>query len=103
MPLIVTLVFIFQERAYYSAAFGLWWLGQSLTDVALYASDASARSLPLIGGMSEEAHDWGNLLTMMDLLRYDHAIGIMIHYFGIFIMLGAFLWATRTLVKEYLG
>ncbi len=103
MPLIVTLVFIFQERAYYSAAFGLWWLGQSLTDVALYISDATARSLPLIGGMSEEAHDWGNLLTMMNLLPYDHSIAIVIHYIGIILMAIAFLWATRTLVKEYLG
>lgn len=103
MPLIVTLVFIFQEHAPYSAAFWLWWLGQNFTDVALYVSDASTRSLPLIGGMSEEAHDWGNLLTMMNLLSYDHTIAITLHYIGMFIMASAFIWATRTLVKEYLG
>lgn len=103
MPLIVTLVFIFQERAYYSAAFGLWWLGQNLTDVALYVSDASARSLPLIGGMSEEAHDWGNLLTMMNLLSSDHTIAITMHYIGMLIMASAFIWAIRILVREYLS
>ncbi len=103
IPLVVTLVFIFQEHAFYSAAFWLWWFGQNLTDVALYASDASARSLPLIGGMSEEAHDWGNLLTMMNLLAYDHTIAIVIHFIGMIVMAWAFIWATRTLVKEYLG
>ncbi len=102
MPLIVTLVFIFQERALYSAAFWLWWLGQNLTDVALYISDGGARALPLIGGMGEEAHDWGNLLTMMDLLPYDHTLGIIVHYIGMVLMAWAFLWATRTLIREYI-
>ena len=63
-----------------------------MTDVALYISDASARSLPLIGGMSEEAHDWGNLLTMMDMLEYDHALGLIVHYGGMGLMALALLW-----------
>ena len=102
MPLIVTLVFIFREHALYSAAFWLWWIWQNLTDIALYVSDGSARALPLIGGMSEEAHDWGNLLTMMNLLSYDHAIGITLHYIGMILMIFAFLWAIHTLIKEYI-
>jgi hypothetical protein len=62
MPIIVGFVFFFKESNPFWASIALWWLGQNLTDVALYISDAWARSLPLIGGMSEEAHDWGNLL-----------------------------------------
>lgn len=72
MPIIVIYAFLFHESNPFGASVGLWWLGQNLTDVALYISDAGARSLPLIGGMSEDAHDWGNLLTMMDMLEYDH-------------------------------
>lgn len=67
-------VFYFRENNFFGALFCLWWTGQNFTDVALYISDASVRSLPLIGGMSEEAHDWGNILTMLDLLKYDHSL-----------------------------
>jgi hypothetical protein len=92
MPLIVMLVFLFKEDDPFGASIGLWWLGQNLTDVALYISDAWVRSLPLIGGMSEEAHDWGNLLTMMNLLKYDHLFGLMSHYLGMAIMILALVW-----------
>ena len=74
VPGVIIYVFLLREHDPYAASIGLWWLGQNLTDVALYISDASARSLPLIGGMSEEAHDWGNLLTMTGLLEYDHTL-----------------------------
>ncbi len=92
MPIIVMYTFLFKEQNPFWASIGLWWLGQNLTDVALYISDASARSLPLIGGMSEEAHDWGNLLTMTGLLRYDFTFGIITHYIGMILMLLALVW-----------
>lgn len=72
-----------------------------MTDVALYISDASARSLPLIGGMSEEAHDWGNLLTMTNMLQYDHTLAIMVHYIGLLCMAGAFFLGARMILREY--
>jgi hypothetical protein len=40
MPLIVMLVFLFKEDDPFGASIGLWWLGQNLTDVVLYISDA---------------------------------------------------------------
>ncbi len=92
MPLIVMLTFLLKEENPFWASIWLWWLGQNLTDVALYISDAWARSLPLIGGMSEEAHDWGNLLSMMGLLKYDWTFGIMTHYIGMLLMLLALVW-----------
>lgn len=92
MPLIVIFVFLFKEGNPFWASVWLWWLGQNFTDVALYISDAGARSLPLIGGMSEEAHDWGNLLTMMNLLEYDFTFGIIIHYAGMILMLLWLAW-----------
>lgn len=92
MPIIVIYTFLFKEQNPFWASIGLWWLGQNLTDVALYISDASARSLPLIGGMREEAHDWGNLLTMTNLLDYDFTFGIITHYSGMILMLLAIIW-----------
>ncbi len=88
----LTYVFLFREEDPFAASITLWWLGQNFTDVALYISDAGARALPLIGGMSEEAHDWGNLLTMMDMVEYDFVLGIMTHYIGMIIMIVALAW-----------
>lgn len=65
----------------------------SLMDLAVYIDDASARSLPLIGGMSEDAHDWGNILTQLNLLEYDHAFGMMTHILGLTCITGALWWA----------
>lgn len=92
LPIGLTYIFLFREEDPFAASITLWWLGQNFTDVALYISDAGARALPLIGGMSEEAHDWGNLLTMMDMVEYDFVLGIMTHYIGMIIMIVALAW-----------
>lgn len=101
LPMSLMFVFYFRENNFFAALFCLWWTGQNLTDVALYISDASARSLPLIGGMSEEAHDWWNILTMLDLLKYDHTLWLTAHYVGMFFMLSALFLGVRYLVWEY--
>ena len=103
MPMIVIYTFLFKEKNAFWASVGLWWLGQNLTDVALYISDASARSLPLIGGMSEEAHDWGNLLTMTGLLQYDFTFGIITHYIGMILMILALIWWYYIHTHAYIG
>ncbi|MEM1055019.1 MAG: hypothetical protein AAGI52_05795 [Bacteroidota bacterium] len=50
---------------------GMVWVGQSLLDVSVYAADAKARALPLLGGLSHDYHDWYNLLKPLGML--DHA------------------------------
>jgi hypothetical protein len=103
LPAILVGVFLMQdESSLLGAQFALWWTGQNLTDVALYISDASARSLPLIGGMSEEAHDWWNLLTMLNLLEYDHSIAIFVHLTWIILMVWAFLWGWKSLLHDFI-
>ncbi|MEM1043768.1 MAG: hypothetical protein AAGI91_14220 [Bacteroidota bacterium] len=52
----------------------LLWLGQGFVDVSIYAADAQARSLPLIGNLGPESHDWGNMLTMLGWLDYTPLI-----------------------------
>ena len=47
----------------------LVWLGQNWIDVAAYAADAQARSMPLLGGLGPEAHDWHALLAHAGLLE----------------------------------
>ncbi len=48
----------------------LAWLGQNFVDVSVYAADAQHRSMPLLGGLGPEAHDWWNLLTMLGWLEH---------------------------------
>ncbi len=38
----------------------------------------------------------------MDMLRYDDAIALTSHYFGMAIMLGAIIWWVRMIVREYI-
>lgn len=104
LPAILAIVFWKQEEpSMYGLIFATWWTGQNMTDVALYISDASARSLPLIGGMSEDAHDWGNILTMLDMLPYDHTLALIVHYGGMGLMIFAFLIGAKMIAGEYIS
>jgi len=47
MPLIATIAFL-RTRQPASATVTLWWTGQSLADVAIYAADGRAKALPLL-------------------------------------------------------
>ena len=67
--------------AYFATNDGKWglqlsllWLGQNFIDVSVYAADAQARSLPLIGGLGPESHDWYNLLAMLSWLEHTPLI-----------------------------
>ena len=53
----------------------LLWLGQSCNSVSIYAADARKRILPLLGD-NLEGHDWHNMLSMLGVLEWDHAIGM---------------------------
>lgn len=92
MPLICTLVFIFKQKDTFAASITFWWVGQSFIDLSPYIADARDRALPLIGGLGEEAHDWGNLLTMMNLLNQTEFIANASFLLGSIIIISAMLW-----------
>jgi len=77
----------------------LAFLGYNLMDISVYAADASARQLPLIGNLPKTAHDWFNMLWQMGILQYDHAIGMVFFFFGV----GVFILALGIpiLIKNY--
>lgn len=52
---------------------GFWW-GHNCINISVYAADARARELPLLGGDAAQ-HDWWNMLQMVGLLAYDGWIG----------------------------
>ena len=53
--------------------FGWWWLSTAFYSISIYASDARAMVLPLIGGPG--GHDWFYMLGRLRLLDYDIFIG----------------------------
>ena len=50
MPVVVMVALIWKNRDSFGASIGLWWLGQSLMDLAPYINDARDLQLMLLGG-----------------------------------------------------
>lgn len=66
------------------------WLGENLLNISVYAADARAQKLPLLGG-KKVYHDWTYLLIQTNLLEYDQIIGQVIYWFGISVFIVSFL------------
>ena len=56
----------------------LFWLGHNFLNISVYAADARARLLPLLGG-DRAGHDWANMLGMLGLLDYDQIVGVFFY------------------------
>ena len=86
------------QRQFYSAALVLFWVGESILNVSVYAGDAVALQLPLLGG-ENSIHDWNYLLTSMNLLTSTAAIGGGIRLLGTMAIVvagtGSFWFATK--------
>lgn len=93
LPFLLTLVFVFKQKDTFAASITLWWCGQSFIDLSPYIADAEYRSLPLVGGGGEESHDWGNLLTMLNMIEHTQAVAKTSFTLGSIIMVVALLWA----------
>jgi hypothetical protein len=52
----------------------LLWLGQNFINISVYAADARARVLPLLGG-NKVGHDWHYMLGELNILEYDQTVG----------------------------
>ena len=73
IPSIIALFFL-RNNYRTGVQFGLLWLGQNFINISVYAADARARRLPLLGG-NKVYHDWHYLLGETGLLQYDHIVG----------------------------
>lgn len=63
---------------------GIFWTGQNLVNIGHYMADANAQVLPLLGAGE---HDWNYLFGSFNLLVSAEAIGMMVHFTGIGLML----------------
>lgn len=91
VPAIFVGYFIWHEK-YYSAAFVLFWVGQSILNVFVYANDSVVMQLVLLGGNtgSEGAfHDWNYLLTETGLLGSTPKVAGLIRILGTFVIIAS--------------
>jgi hypothetical protein len=71
MPAIF-LGYFLKRRDKHAATVSLWWIAQNFWNISVYASDARAQELPLVGGGE---HDWAYMLGRLGLMQRDQAIG----------------------------
>ena len=85
-PAIFVGYFIWQYK-YYSASIVLFWVGQSIINVYIYAQDAVVMQLMLTSGMTGSEggfHDWNYMLTNTGLIGYTKSVAGMIRLVGTF-------------------
>jgi hypothetical protein len=97
MPALFVGYFLY-HRKYYSAALVLFWVGESILNVSVYAGDSVALQLPLLGGQ-DSVHDWNYLLSSLNLLSATATIAAVIRLLGTILIalaaLGSFMFAQR--------
>ncbi len=95
MPFICVCAFL-KYRNPFAASAALWWVAQSIMDVAVYINDARVQKLILLGGVTGRDvpgyHDWNVILRMLHLLPYDKLIAKLSHGLGVGLMLASFIW-----------
>lgn len=75
--------YFFLHRQNISGSLCLLWTGANLLNVSIYAGDALAMRLPLLGGDSV-IHDWNYLLGTTGMLKYAETVASAIHGLGLF-------------------
>ncbi len=103
IPFIVLCAFLLKGN-HFGATVGLWWLGENFLDIAPYIDDARAGQLILLGGVTGSEvkgyHDWEQILTDLDWLRYDHLLARISFGAGIIIMILSFAWGGYILRRQ---
>ncbi len=88
MQVLVPLAFFgyfLYKKHYYSASFVLFWVGQSLLNVYVYARDAVAMQLVLNSGLTGSEggfHDWNYLLDATGMLAHTIQVAALFRILG---------------------
>jgi hypothetical protein len=93
MPALFVGYFCYHAK-YYSAALVLFWVGESVLNVSVYAGDSLALQLPLLGGQ-DSVHDWNYLLSSLNLLPATAKIAGGIRLLGTIVIALAALGSIR--------
>ncbi|HTK37250.1 MAG TPA: hypothetical protein VL325_02045 [Pyrinomonadaceae bacterium] len=91
VPAVFVGYFYWHEK-YYSAAIVLFWVGQSILNVFVYAADAVVMQLVLTSGLTGSEgsfHDWNYLLTTTGLIGATKTVAGVIRLFGTLAIIAA--------------
>lgn len=97
VPLVFAGYFYFNRKPY-SCALVLFWAGESLLNVSVYAADSIATQLPLLGG-DNSIHDWNFMLDRLGLLGQTASIALAIRALGTLFIIAAALWAVHSALR----
>jgi hypothetical protein len=99
VPLGLGVYFVLRRASPFAAACCTWWLGESLTNVAVYMADARELQLDLVGGGE---HDWNELFYRFGMLSEDSvaAVSTTTRGVGILVLLLGLAWAIYFLLPE---
>jgi hypothetical protein len=97
VPLAFAGYFYFNRKPY-SCALVLFWAGESLLNVSVYAADSVAMQLPLLGG-DNSIHDWNFMLDRLGLLRQTSGIALAIRALGTLLIISAAAWAIHAALR----
>lgn len=95
MPLVFVGYFI-RQKSYYSAAIVGLWVGQSILNVWVYASDAVVMQLVLTSGFTGAEgsfHDWNYLLTETGLIGSTRKVAGLIRFIGTATIVVSAVWS----------
>jgi hypothetical protein len=91
LPAVFVGYFVWNEK-YYSAAIVLFWVGQSILNVFVYAADAVVMQLVLTSGLTGSEgsfHDWNYLLTHTGLIGSTKTVAGIIRGIGTLVIIAA--------------
>ncbi len=104
MPLAAGAALLYRNRDAFGASLALWWLGQSLMDVAPYINDARDLQLMLLGGGTGRdrpgMHDWENILLDLGLIEHERAVAMIAERLGEGVLLLALAWGAVVLRQQ---
>ena len=97
IPAVFVGYFWWNEK-YYSAVIVLFWVGQSLLNVFIYAADAVVMQIVLLGGLTGSEgsfHDWNYLLTETGLINSTKTVAGLIRLLGTLCIITASVLAVK--------
>ncbi|HET7621203.1 MAG TPA: hypothetical protein VFK39_04800 [Gemmatimonadaceae bacterium] len=91
MPSLFAAYFWRQEDRH-AATVAFWWLAQNCWNISVYAADARAQDLPLVGGGE---HDWAYMLGRLGWLQLDTRISRLIWLVGVLVYVMSIVQGVR--------